>query len=92
MISIGNRRECFFDSFLINEAETTAEKRLNKSQRCNVLLELNKPWEGKYNTFFCPIYAEGKPPRTKGVNRRSIFAICAKYTDFCEKQMAKHLS
>jgi hypothetical protein len=36
------------------------KKRLNKPQRCNVLLELNKPWEGKYNTFFCPIYAEVK--------------------------------
>ena len=60
MINIGNRRECFFDSFLINETETNAEVRLNKPVRRSVILELDKPWEGKYNTFFCPIFAEGK--------------------------------
>lgn len=60
MINIGNRRECFFDSFLINEEKTTAEKRLHKPVRKGVILELNMPWEGRYNTFFCPVFAEGK--------------------------------
>jgi hypothetical protein len=60
MINIANRRECFFDNFLINEEKTTAEARLNKPVRRGVILELDRPWEGKYNTFFCPIYAEGK--------------------------------
>ena len=59
MINISNRRECFFDNFLINEEKTTAEKRLHKPVRRNVILELDRPWEGDYNTFFCPIFAEG---------------------------------
>lgn len=60
MINLDNRRECFFDSFLINTEKTTAQRRLNKPVRRGVILELNKPWEGNYNTFFCPIFAEGK--------------------------------
>lgn len=60
MIHIQNRRECFFDSFLIDEEKTSAERRLHKPVRRGVLLELNKPWEGRYNTFFTPIFAEGK--------------------------------
>lgn len=60
MINIGNRRECFFDSFLINEELTTAQKRVHKPIRRGIILELDKPWEGKYNTFFCPIFVNGK--------------------------------
>lgn len=30
MINIGNQRECFFDSYLINEEKTTAAKLLHK--------------------------------------------------------------
>ena len=60
MINIGKRRECFFDTFLIDEEKTTAERRLHKPVRRNVLLTLDKPWEGKYNTFFCSFFAEGK--------------------------------
>ncbi len=60
MINIGNRRECFFDNYLLDEEKTTAEKRLNKPARQDVIMVLDKPWEGTYTTFFCPIYAEGK--------------------------------
>ena len=60
MINISDRRECFFDSFLINEEKTTAERRLNKPTRRGVILELNMPWEGKYATFFSTFYAEGR--------------------------------
>ena len=60
MIDIGKRRECFFDSYLINEEKTTAERRLNKPTRKGVVLEFNMPWEGKYVTFPSVIYAEGK--------------------------------
>jgi len=65
MINIGSKRECFFDNFLIDETKTTAEKRLHKPVRRNVLIELDKPWEineGSMNeaTFFNVIYAEGK--------------------------------
>lgn len=60
MINIENKRECFFDDFLINNEKTTAERRLHKLIRKNVLMVMDKPWEGKYTTFFCPLYAEGK--------------------------------
>ena len=45
MINIGSRRECFFDTFLINEEKTTAERRLHKPVRREVLLMMDKPWE-----------------------------------------------
>lgn len=60
MISIKNRRECFFDGYLIDESRTTAERRLHKPIRRGVIMELDRPWEGKYATFFSVIFAEGK--------------------------------
>lgn len=60
MINIGKRRECFFDNFLINEDLTTAERRINKPTRRDVIFTLDKPWEGNYNTFFTAVFAEGK--------------------------------
>ena len=60
MINIGNRRECFFDSYLLNEAETTAERRLHKPIRRHVLLTMDKPWEAQYTTMFSAVFAEGK--------------------------------
>ncbi len=60
MINISNRRECFFDNFLIDEAKTTAEKRLHKPVRRGEILTLDRPWEGVYNTFFVPIFVKDK--------------------------------
>ena len=60
MIDIGKRRECFFDSFLIDEEKTTAERRLHKPVRQKEIFVFDRPWEGYYNTFFTPIFAEGK--------------------------------
>ena len=60
IINIGCRRECFFDTFLINESDTTAERRLHKPVRREVLLTMDAPWEGKYTTMFSTVYAEGK--------------------------------
>lgn len=45
MININDRRECFFDNFLIDEQKTTAERRIHKPVRKGVILELDKPWE-----------------------------------------------
>lgn len=59
MISIGKRRECFFDNYLIDEERSTAEKRLHKPKRKNVLLVLDKPWEGKGATLFSTVYSDG---------------------------------
>ena len=60
MINIGNRRECFFDTFLIDEAKTTAERRLHKPVRREVILTMDAPWEAKYTTMFSAVFAEGK--------------------------------
>lgn len=60
MINIGNRRECFFDNYLINEEKTTAEARLHKPVRRKVLLDMNKPWEGEYTTMYSVIEVNGK--------------------------------
>ena len=60
MINIENRRECFFDSFLIDESKTTAERRLHKPVRRGEILVLDRPWEGVYTTFFVPIFVENK--------------------------------
>ena len=60
MINIGNRRECFFDNYLLDEEKTTAEVRLHKPVRRNVIFELDQPWEGNLATFFSVFFAEGK--------------------------------
>ena len=60
MIFIGNRKECFFDKFLIDEQKTTAETRLHKPIRKGVILDLDMPWEGNLVTMFTVIFAEGK--------------------------------
>lgn len=60
MIEIGSRRECFFDDFLIDTDNTTAEKRLHKPVRCKTLLEMDKEWEGDYTTMYSVIKVDGK--------------------------------
>lgn len=59
MIHVGNKRECFFDNYLIDEEKTTAEQRLHKPVRKGVVLEMDKPWEGETH-FHCPIFVDGK--------------------------------
>ena len=61
MINLGNKRELFFDDYLINTEKTTAVKRLHKLTRTrNVLMKLDKPWEGNVCGYFSIFYAEGK--------------------------------
>ena len=60
MIDIGKRRECFFDSFLVDEGKTTAERRLHKPTRKNIVFKLDKPWDGKYTTFFYTFFTKNK--------------------------------
>ncbi len=54
MINIGNRRECFFDTYLINEEKSTAKLTLNKPVPKQVVMEFNEAWEGNvsYVHFF----------------------------------------
>ena len=60
MINIGKRRECFFDTYLIDSERTTASRRLHKPIRREVILTMDEPWEDKYTTMFSVIFAEGK--------------------------------
>ena len=60
MINIGNRRELFFDDYLIDTKKTSAETRLHKPTRRGVLLDMNMPWESNHVTMFTIIFAEGK--------------------------------
>ncbi len=46
MISISNRRECFFDDYLIDIDRTTAEFRLHEPVRRECVMVHDAPWEG----------------------------------------------
>ena len=46
MINIESRRECFFDDFLIDTEKTTAPFLLHEPVRRNMVLRMDKPWEG----------------------------------------------
>lgn len=46
MLSIGSRRECFFDEYLIDTGLTTAEFRLHEPVRRERVLVHDAPWEG----------------------------------------------
>ncbi len=60
MLNIGNRRECFFDDYLLDKAHTTATLQLHKPVRNRVLLELDRPWEGPQVYFPCMVWAKDK--------------------------------
>jgi len=56
MLNIANRRECFFDSYLIDTDQTTAEYRVHSPVRREIVMEHTAPWEGNgsdyHNMFF----------------------------------------
>ena len=60
MIAIGNRREGFFDDFLVNEAASTAGAMLHKPIRRGVALAFDRPWEGNVCGYPNVFFAEGK--------------------------------
>ena len=60
MLNISDRRECFFDTYLIDKERTTAELRLHKLRRREVIMEMNMPWEGNVCGYHCVFFAEGK--------------------------------
>jgi len=59
MISIGNRRECFFDDYLINTDKTTAEFRLHEPVRRECVLLHDAPWEGDGSDFHNIVKEDG---------------------------------
>ena len=60
MIALGDRREVFFDSFLVNEEASTAPRLLHRPTRREIALSLNMPWEGGVCGYPNVFFAEGK--------------------------------
>ncbi len=60
MINISNRRECFFDDYLIDTQKTTAEFRLHNPIRKDIIMTLTKSWEGSAPTYFNMFYDQNK--------------------------------
>ena len=52
MIHIGSRRECFFDSFLIDEEKTTAPAVLHHPEMREIVLKSDRPWETRGLAYF----------------------------------------
>jgi len=60
MVDIGSRLELFVDSFMIDSMSGAAERRLHHPQPREVVLELDKPWEGKYCGYFAMMVDDGR--------------------------------
>ena len=55
MMDLSNRRECFFDGTLVNDARTTAEFLVHKPIRKGTAITFDAPWENggcTYPNFF----------------------------------------
>ena len=51
MINIKSRRECFFDSFLLNEEKTTADFRVHQPAKKECAMVINEAWENHSNSY-----------------------------------------
>lgn len=51
MINISNRRECFFDSYLIDENKTTAGTRIHHPIKREPVMIYDAPWEGNNSHY-----------------------------------------
>ena len=58
MINIGKNRECFFDNYLIDTMRTTAEARIHRPQRRELVFRNDAPWEGCGSDFHNFFYDE----------------------------------
>ena len=91
MIRIGNRRECFFDNYLIDEEKTTAEARLHHPVPREVVMNSDMPWETRgiaYENFFFDeeigkfrMYYLGREALTKSLRGEQIRVCYAESTD-----------
>ncbi len=59
IISIGNRREVFWDDALVDNPNTTATLRMHTPQPREVVLKHDAPWEGDGCDFHCIVKDEG---------------------------------
>lgn len=54
-IALGSRRELFVDNFLVDRLSGGAELRLHAPQPGEVVLTMDRPWEGIYSGYFTVI-------------------------------------
>jgi hypothetical protein len=59
VLSIGGRRELFWDDYLINTQQTTAQLTLHRPQAREVVLDHNMPWEGDGCDYHCILKEDG---------------------------------
>ena len=60
MVGLGTRLELFVDDFVIDDLTGDAARKLHHPQRREVVLELNKPWEGPFCGYFTLMPDDGK--------------------------------
>ena len=59
-IQIGKRREFVWDSYMIDEEKTTAERRVHEPVRRGTVITFDKPWEGDGCNYFCVVHDDEK--------------------------------
>jgi hypothetical protein len=59
-VDLGDRRELFVDTYLVDGLSGAACRRLHHPQRRAVALELNAPWEGPTSAYFSVVPVDGK--------------------------------
>ena len=59
MIDISNRRECFFDDYLIDKEKTSADFRVHQPVRRDVVMSHTMPWEGNCTDYHNMFYDNG---------------------------------
>jgi hypothetical protein len=55
VVDIGSRRELFVDDFLVDRLTGAAVRRLHHPMPREVILTLDRPWEGNYSGTFMPV-------------------------------------
>ncbi len=88
--NIGNRREVLWDDYLIEKDETTAQLRMNKAQKKDIVYVFDKPWEksvsyahmikigDEYYMYYIAIYpasAEDKIDTSNDINKETFAAV-----------------
>lgn len=59
IIRIGSRRELFWDEYLLDTRQTTAQLRLHPPQEREIVMDHDSPWEGDGCDFHCILKDDG---------------------------------
>jgi len=59
VLNIGNNRECFFDDYLVDTEQTTAEQVIHHPVRRGAVMHHDEPWEGNCSDYHNFIYDNG---------------------------------